>query len=329
MAKDYYQLLGISRSATEKEIRAAFRRLARKYHPDLNPSQPKAAEQFVEINEAHEVLSNPETRRLYDRYGDAWRQAHQSVQQDPHGGFGPFGWRQGSSDSGDSDHVTSGFDLGDVLGQFFGRGPSSGTRRSRSRRQSPTLEHQVELSFEEVHDGATRTIQFTRQVACGRCGGSRPGHSEICQICIGQGFTFQPVRGEVSIPAGVEDGSRVRVKAGGQDLVLIIGVRPHGTFKRKGSDLFADVEVPLYDALLGGEVVVHTLKGSVALTLPPETPNGRVFRLASQGMPLLGRPAEIGALYVNVRTVLPINLTDNERRHFQELQSMRKAETDV
>jgi DnaJ-class molecular chaperone len=322
MAKDYYQLLGIPRSASEKEIRAAFRRLARKYHPDLNPGQSKAAEQFVEINEAHEVLSNPETRGLYDRYGDAWKQAHQSGQQDPHGGFGPFRRRPEPSGSGD-------FDLGDVLGQFFGRGPGSGTRRSRSGTQSATLEHQVELSLEEVHDGATRTIQFTRQVACGRCGGRRPGRGEICQICIGQGFTFQPVRGEVSIPAGVEDGARVRVKAGGQDLVLIIGVRPHGTFKRKGPDLFADVEVPLYDALLGGEVVVHTLKGSVALTLPPETPNGRVFRLASQGMPLLGHSAEIGALYVNVRTVLPVNLTDDERRHFQELQSIRKAENDV
>ena len=222
-----------------------------------------------------------------------------------------------------------GFDLGDVLGQFFGRTARSSGTRSQSNPRAATLEHRVDLSLEEVFDGATRTIQFTRQVACDRCKGHPMGRGEICQVCIGQGFTFQPVRGEVSIPAGVEEGSRVRVRAGGQDLVLVISIRSHTTFKRKGTDLFADVEVPLYDAVLGGEVVVQTLKGSVALTLPPETPNGRVFRLASQGMPLLGRPSEIGALYVNVRILLPVNLTDHERRRFQELGHMRKGERDV
>ena len=322
MAKDYYQLLGVPRSASEKEVRAAFRRLARKYHPDLNPGQPKAAEHFVKINEAHEVLSNTETRRLYDQHGHAWKQAHQFAQQDPHAGFGPFRWRQSPMSAG-------GFDLGDVLGQVFGRTARSSGTRSQSSPRAATLDHRVDLSLEEVFDGATRTIQFTRQVACDRCKGHPMGRGEICQVCIGQGFTFQPVRGEVSIPAGVEEGSRVRVRAGGQDLVLVISIRSHTTFKRKGTDLFADVEVPLYDAVLGGEVVVQTLKGSVALTLPPETPNGRVFRLASQGMPLLGRPSEIGALYVNVRILLPVNLTDDERRRFQELGHMRKGERDV
>ena len=323
MAKDYYNLLGVPRSASEREIRAAFRRLARKHHPDLNPGQPDAAERFKEINEAHEVLSNPESRRLYDRFGDNWKQAQQFGQQGPpeasHVRWGP-----GQAGPGAFDDLLGDFDLGDVFGRFFGGGRGGVGTTSRPRPRPTTLEQPVELTLEEAHDGAVRAIQVTRQAACARCEGRGNASGGMCPACLGRGFTFQPTRGEARIPPGVESGSRVRVNAGGQEVLLVITVRPDPRFRRTGADLHAEVAVPLYDALLGGEVVVQTLKGSVALTMPPETPNGRVFRLANQGMPHLGRPSEKGALYVSAKVVLPVTLSEEERQHFEELRGLRK-----
>ena len=323
MAKDYYNLLGVSRSASEREIRAAFRRLARKHHPDLNPGQSDAAERFKEINEAQEVLSNEESRRLYDRFGDNWKQAQQLGQQAPPGA-GHVRWGPGTAGPGSFDDLMGDVDLGDVFGRFFGGGRGGVGTTSRPRGRATTLEQPVELTLEEAHDGAVRAIQVTRQMACDRCEGRGRASGGMCPACLGRGFTFQPTRGEARIPPGVESGSRVRVNAGGQEVLLVITVRPDPRFRRNGADLHAEVGVPLYDALLGGEVVVQTLKGSVALTMPPETPNGRVFRLANQGMPHLGRPSEKGALYVSAKVVLPAKLTEEERQRFGELRNLRK-----
>ena len=323
MAKDYYNLLGVPRSASEREIRAAFRRLARKHHPDLNPGQPDAAERFKEINEAHEVLSNAESRRLYDRFGGNWKQAQQFGQQGPPGAS-HVRWGPGQAGSGAFDDLLGDFDLGDVFGRFFGGGRGGVGTTSRPRPRPTTLEQPVELTLEEAHDGAVRAIQVTRQAPCMRCGGQGRASGGMCPACLGRGFTFQPTRGEARIPPGVESGSRVRVNAGGQEVLLVITVRPDPRFRRTGADLHAEVGVPLYDALLGGEVVVQMLKGSVALTMPPETPNGRVFRLANQGMPHLGRPSEKGALYVSAKVVLPAKLSEEERRRFEELRGLRK-----
>ena len=322
MARDYYNLLGVPRSASERDIRAAFRRLARKHHPDLNPGQPDAADRFKEINEAHEVLSNAESRRLYDRFGHNWKQAQQFGQQGPPGA-GRVRWGPGQAGPGAFDDLLGDFDLGDVFGRFFGGGRGVGTA-SRPRPRPTTLEQPVELTLEEAHDGAVRAIQVTRQAPCSRCDGRGRTSGGMCPACLGRGFTFQPTRGEARIPPGVESGSRVRVHAGGQEVLLVISVRPDPRFRRTGADLHAEVAVPLYDALLGGEVVVQTLKGSVALTMPPETPNGRVFRLANQGMPHLGRPSEKGALYVSAKVVLPAKLSEEERRRFEELRGLRK-----
>ena len=323
MARDYYNLLGVPRSASEREVRAAFRRLARKHHPDLNPGRPDAAERFKEINEAHEVLSNAESRRLYDRFGHNWKQAQQFGGQGPPGA-GHFRWGPGSAGPGVFDDLLGDFDLGDVFGRFFGAGRGGVGTASRPRARPASLEQPVELTLEEAHDGAVRAIQVTRQTPCDRCEGRGRASGGTCPACLGRGFTFQPTRGEARIPPGVESGSRVRVVAGGQEVLLVITVRPDPRFRRTGADLHAEVAVPLYDALLGGEVVVQTLKGSVALTMPPETPNGRVFRLANQGMPHLGRPSEKGALYVTAKVALPASLTDEERRRFQELRALRK-----
>ena len=319
MAKDYYELLGVPRNAGEKEIRAAYRKLARKHHPDVNPGQDDTAERFKEINEANEVLSNSESRKLYDRHGENWRQ----VQQHGAGSASPGGgvqWQVGDL----------GGDLfGDLLGRgggifdtFFGGGRRGAGTRTRQQRAA-ALEQSVEITLEEAFNGTTRALQVTGQTVCARCGGTGVVGVAACPECLGQGFSYQPVRGEVAIPPGVDNGSRVRVSPGGQQVVLVVHVDPHLKFQRKGTDLYTEVSVPLYDAMLGTEVVVPTLTGQVALTLPPESQNGRVFRLGRQGMPKLGTPSERGTLYVTIKTELPMSLTNEERELFKRLQGLR------
>ena len=312
MAADYYKVLGIDRSAGDREVRAAFRRLARRYHPDVNHGEPDAAERFKEINEAHEVLSDPESRRLYDRYGDRWRDVQRGV--DP--SQARRQWRTQTVDPG-------GF--GDLFGSLFGGGWGGPSRGRRGPQRAPTLEQPVEITLEEAFHGATRPLQITGQTPCALCGGRGIVNNAMCQACLGQGFAYQPVRGEVSIPPGVDTGSRVRVAPGGHQVTLVVTVQPHPRFERKGDDLSAEVSVPLYDAVLGAEVVVPTLTGQVALKLPPESQNGRVFRLGRQGMPRLGAPAERGNLFVTVRPELPVNLSDEERALFARLRDMRNT----
>jgi len=317
MAKNYYEQLGIPRDADEKQIRMAYRRLARKYHPDVNSGQAESAERFKEVNEANEVLSNAESRKLYDRYGDNWRQVQQrgpgaatSERRGPMGGD-PFGGMFG------------GADIGSMFGNLFGGGGRRGGGRQRQQRPEP-LEQQIEMTLDEAFNGATRALQVTGQTACTRCGGTGIAEGAACPECLSQGFSYQPVRGEVAIPAGVDNGSRVRVNPGGQQVVLIVQIQSHPKFQRKGVDLYTEVSVPLYDVVLGAEVVVPTMTGQVALTLPPESQNGRVFRLGGQGMPKMSAPTERGTLYVTIKSELPTSLTDEERGLFEQLQALRK-----
>lgn len=317
MASDYYKVLGIDRNAAEKDVRAAFRKLARKYHPDVNHGEPNATERFKEINEAHEVLSNPESRRLYDRYGDSWRDAQR--------GGAPFQggrrWRTETIDpEGFEDFFTSG--SGGFFDSFFRTARGARQRGPGPQRPSP-MEQPVELTLEEAFHGATRALQVAGQTPCSACNGVGVVDRQTCRACLGQGFSYQPVRGEVSIPAGVDNGSRVRVSPGGQQVVLVVTVQPHPRFERRGDDLSTEVTVPLYDAILGAEAVVPTLTGQVALKLPPESQNGRVFRLGRQGMPKLGNPSERGNLFVTIRTELPTDLSDEERRMFERLRELR------
>ena len=319
MAKNYYDLLGVSRDADERQIRLAYRRLARKYHPDVNSGQDDAAERFKEVNEANEVLSNTESRKLYDRYGENWRQVQQ------HGrGAATSGdrvhWQGGGNPFGDI--FGGGGDIGSMVGNLFG-GARRGGGRQRQQRPAP-LEQPVEITLDEAFKGTTRALQITGQTICTRCGGTGIVDSAACPECLSQGYSYQPVRGEVAIPVGVDEGSRVRVTPGGQQVVLIVQVQPHPKFQRKGADLYTEVSVPLYDVVLGTEVVVPTMTGQVALTLPPESQNGRVFRLGGQGMPKLGAPSERGTLYVTIKTELPTTLTDEERQLFGQLQGLRK-----
>ena len=290
---DYYDILGVSRSADEKEIRQAYRRLARQHHPDVNPGDDAAAERFKTINAAYEVLSDADKRGKYDRYGDRWEQAEHFEQQ---GGadFSQFfhGGNFSGRGPGGFTFSTGGATLSDLLGGLGGFASDLGGGRGERFRSRPA-DVPVEITLEEADRGATRLVNLPD----GR-------------------------RLEVKIPAGIADGGRVHIAAGssaGGEFNLLVTVLPHGQFERNGDDLTTTVDVPLLDTVLGGKATVKTLRGQIELTLPPETQNGRRFRLAGQGMAKLNDPEQRGNLYAVVNVSLPTNLTDEQRRLFEQL----------
>ena len=309
--KDYYRILGVDRNATEKEIKQAYRRLARKYHPDVNPGDKEAEERFKEINEAYEVLSDPEKRRKYDQLGASWQQ-WQRMGGNPR----DFDWSQWFSREwpGGRVHVEYG-DLGDLFGEgifsdFFraifgdvGTRPRARWWEARPRyARGQDYEQPVEISLEEAFRGTKRVLE-------------KDGR-----------------RLEVTIPPGVKTGSRVRIAGqggpgigGGRpgDLYLKVTVLPHPIFKRQGDDLHCEVPVDLYTAVLGGEVRVPTLEGDVMLKIPPGTQGGQTFRLRGKGMPNLRNPRQRGDLYVKVQVKVPQNLSQRERELFRELAKRR------
>lgn len=355
MAKDYYGMLGVPRNASEKAIKQAYRRLARRSHPDVNPGDKAAEARFKEINEAYQVLSDPERRRRYDRYaqryGDHWEQAEefeQAARQRGAGAHGfdpadlfrgrgqarageePFVYRSDAGESFDADDLFGDRGpFGDLFGGLFrGAGRQA---RSGGARASRDLTHEVEVTLEEAFQGTTRVLQLETEQVCSDCRGAGKVAGVPCAACRGSGRLGQPRRLEVKIPPGVATGSRVRVALGAGpangsgSLYLDVKVRPHDRFERRGDDLYAEVPVPLYDALLGGEVAVATLRGTVALRIPPQTQNGRQFRLAGRGMPhLKGNGA--GDLYVRASVMLPEKLTVGEQDLFAELRRMRDGE---
>ncbi|MDP2954190.1 MAG: DnaJ C-terminal domain-containing protein [Chloroflexota bacterium] len=321
MARDYYEVLGVNRNASAKEVQQAYRRLARKHHPDVNPGDKAAEERFKGINAAYEVLSSPEKRQKYDQFGDRWEQAERVAKAGSPGGS-PYG--RVSPESPDFGFGDSG-DLGSIFEDLL-RG--KGFRRRPRRGQD--LEQPVEVTLEEAWRGTTRFVETQAEEACPACAGSGVGPKGPCHSCRGTGRVLRPRRLEVKIPPGVNDGSRVRVAGeGGQgsnggprgDLYLVISVKPHSLFQRKGDDLEEDVSVPLTVAMLGGEVQVPTLKGKVALKIPSETQNGTVFRLAGQGMPHLGSSGR-GDLFARAKVVLPDRLTEREKKLFEELRAL-------
>ena len=298
---DYYDILGVGRDADEKEIRQAYRRLARQHHPDVNPGDEAAAERFKTINVAYETLSDADKRAKYDRYGDQWQRAEQFerpggadfAQFFQSGNFGGGNFRVhdfGGGPGGGFAFTTGGGSIEDVfggLGAFGNRGGMGERMRPRP------AEVSVDITLEEADAGATRLVSL----ADGR-------------------------RLEVKIPAGINDGGKVHIAAGGDgggEFNLAVSVLPHQRFQRDGDDLHTTVAVPLLDAVLGGTAVVPTLRGQIELTLPPETQNGRRFRLAGQGMARLNEPGRRGNLYATVNVTLPSQLTDTQRALFEQL----------
>jgi curved DNA-binding protein len=309
--KDYYKTLGVSKNASAEEIKKAYRKLARQHHPDIN-KKPEAEKRFKEINEANEVLSDPEKRKRYDTVGPEWERFRQGGQQP--GGFqwvytgqpgaDPF---NGGEAGGFSDFFRTLFGEGQTdfdAGPLFGR-PTARRRRSVA---GADVESEVEITLAEAYKGTERSVEMRLPDGATR-------------------------RLSVKIPAGVRDGQRIRLagqgapgSAGGPsgDLFLRVRVRPHPVFQRDGDDLRLDLPVALHEALLGAEVTVPTLKGRVSLRIPPETQNGRTIRLAGQGMPRA--TGGFGDLYVTVKVVLPTKLTEKERELVNELATTRAGE---
>jgi curved DNA-binding protein len=317
--KDYYQTLGVSRDADEKEIKRAFRRLARQYHPDVNPDDAEAEERFKEINEAYEVLSDPEKRSKYDRLGADWQRWQQTG-----GRPGDFDWSRWAAGApgGQRVHVRYGTpeDLEDLFGgaspfsdffsQIFGGmgagGAAPGGFEYRVRPQrGQDYEQEVAISLQEAYQGTSRVLQ-------------KDGRKL-----------------EVKIPPGARTGTRVRMAgeggpgtAGGPagNLYLRVKVRPDPQFERQDDDLQVTVPVDLYTAVLGGQARVPTLSGPVMLTIPAGTQNGRTFRLRGKGMPRLRQPEQHGDLYAKVDVQLPTDLTPRQQELFEELRRISQEE---
>ncbi|MBN2147099.1 MAG: J domain-containing protein [Anaerolineales bacterium] len=305
--KDYYQILGVDRKASKDEIKRAYRKLAMQYHPDRNPDDKKSEEKFKEVNEAYQVLSDPEKRTRYDQLGDSYNRWQQRGA--PGGDFRWEDWFT-TSPGGGNVHVDVG-DLNDILGggfseffrRIFGGAPDTGdavrgrTYPRRSRIDRPSYQQELPISLSEAYHGTTRLLNLE-----GR-------------------------RLEVKIPRGARSGTKVRVAdavgpgSPGQksDLFLVIQVANDPRFERKGDDLYTEIPVDLYVAVLGGEVKVPTLSGDVVLTIPAGTQPGQAIRLSGRGMPLLKSPSTFGDLLVRIKVRLPKNLTNKQRELFQEL----------
>jgi DnaJ-class molecular chaperone len=316
--KDYYATLGVGKTATEKEIKQAFRKLARKHHPDVNPGDKAAEARFKEINEAYEVLGDPPKRKKYDELGANWRAYEQAERT---GGPNPFagqwnvnvGGGQGGFRTMTQEEMEEMFGdrnpFSDFFTTFFGGGFGSensarGGTRGRSRtRKGRDVEHEIELSLEDAYHGTTRRLSLKHD-----------GHTRTV---------------DVRIPAGVGDGSRVRISSEGEpgtggaasgDLYLRVRLAPHPLFERKGRDLYVKVPLPVTTAVLGGEVEVPTIAGKpVRLRIPALTQNGQVFRLKGYGMPAVNKNEDKGDSYARVEVQLPTQLTPEERSHYEAL----------
>ena len=342
--KDYYNTLGVKRGASEKEIKSAFRKLARKHHPDVNPGDRESEARFKEISEAYEVLSDAEKRKKYDQFGSEWERYQQSS-----GGPGGFDFSKYSQSYGapGGGATFEGFDaagadgFSDFFEMLFGRaarggsggaggGYYSGGRTRTTPRIGDDYEEQIEVTLEEAFSGTPRILQLDVPETCPTCGGRGISGNRMCSACNGTGIQRRTRRLEVKIPAGVHSGSRVRVSgeggpgtggAGKGDLYLRVSVLPNSRFERKGDDIYTAVQVPLYTAVLGGEVEVPTLKGSrLALRIPPGTQNGKTFRLAGQGMPNLKESGKRGDLFAKLDVALPSELEEREKQLYEELQ---------
>ena len=317
--RDYYEILELNKNASQEEIKKAYRKLARKHHPDVNPGDPSAEDRFKDINEANEVLSDPDKRQKYDQFGTHWQQYERAGGRPEDFNWNP--WQQAGG-GGYSQQVSQ-EELEQIFGNMGGMGGAGGfsdffetlfggAGRGGSvnfggqpirRQRGQDTEHTVEITLEEAYQGTQRVLQWEN----GR-------------------------KIEAKIPPGVKVGSKVRLRGqggrgarGGQagDLFLKIKILPHPLFERDGDNLRTSIPVGLYDALLGGEIEVTGIDRRIKLKIPPETDNGQTFRLKGLGMPNLRNPENLGDLLVKIEVKLPKNLTKEEKQGFHELRRLR------
>jgi len=331
--KDYYAILGVPKNAAEKDIKSAYRKLARKWHPDANPKNPKEAEEkFKELSEAYEVLGDPEKRKKYDVLGPNWQQAAQQAEQqrryrtNVNGQDFEFDLGEGGAGG------PSGFsDFFDVFFSGIGRRPTAQSPGFARRGQD--LETTIDLGLRDVYDGGSKSVSLQIEDVCPRCHGTGTESGRLCSQCHGTGHVLIHRRFEVTIPKGIGDGQRIRLAGQGGaginggpngDLYLIVKLYDDPTYKRRGDDLYVDLPVSIYDLALGGEVNVPTLSGQVAMTIPAGTQNNRLLRLSGRGMPRVKGKGS-GDQYVRLIGQLPTSLSDKETKLFKELASLRNG----
>lgn len=300
---DYYKILGIDKSASEADIKKAYRKLARKHHPDLNPDNKEAERKFKELNEANEVLSNPENRKKYDQYGENWKhgdayeQAQQQQRQSRQQQSGGFGGAQFSEGEDFSDFFNSMFGGNARQSGGFG-GSSRGSASGKFKGQDISADLNLHLK------DAAKTHQQT--------------------------FEINGKKIRITIPAGIADGQQIKLKNHGNpginggpngDLYITFHILPDAKFTRVGDDLKMEQEIALYDAILGGEVLIKTFEGDIKLKIKPETQNGTAVRLKGKGFPVYKKEGSFGDLYVTFQVKLPTNLTEKEKELFQQLKN--------
>lgn len=291
--KDYYQILGVNKTATDDEIKKAYRKLARKLHPDLNPNDKEAHKKFQEINEANEVLSDPEKRKKYDKYGKDWQHADQFEQarqsQQHHGGFG-------ESFSGDFDQG----DFSEFFNSMFG-GMGGSRRRKEAKFRGEDYHAELQLNLSDVYKT----------------------HQQV--------LTVNGKNIRITIPAGVEDGQKIKIKGHGAaginggpngDLYINFHVLNNTKFKRDVKDLYATADIDLYTAVLGGEITVDTFDGKAKLTIKPGTQNGTKVRLKGKGFPVYRKEGEFGDLIITLNVRTPTNLTEKQKELFEQLSKL-------
>jgi len=305
--KDYYKVLGVDRTATPEEIKKAYRKLALKYHPDKTKGDKTAEEKFKDVNEANEVLGDPEKRKKYDRFGEEWK--HYQETGAPAGGFdwskytGGGGGQARSMNREEFDAMFGEEGVGDLFDLLFGQRGSQRRGRRGAVLRGEDLDAETTLSLEEAYHGGTRLIKLDGQTI---------------KVTLKPGITDQQV---LRIPG--KGGGGLNGGPNG-DLFLRIKLAPHPEFERKGNDLHCDMTVDLYTAVLGGKAQVKTLKGMVKVDIPGETQNGKVLRLRALGMPISGKKNEFGNLFVKIVVQIPQDLSEQEIDLFKKLAALRK-----
>lgn len=324
--RDYYEILGVARTATQEDLKKAYRRLARQYHPDLHSGSRKSQmeQKFKELNEAYETLRRPESRKMYDRYGHRWQEAEAYEKARREAGAGPgmgpeFEFREGYG---------QGFDVGDIFETFFGQssraGAGAGFRGFATKGED--LDTVVRLTLREVMSGATRLVELSEPIPCPSCRGTGRVQGRLCPACRGAGRRTEVKTIEVKIPVGVQHGTRVRVAGKGApglhggkrgDLYLTVELVPDQVFRPDGADVHVTLPVWPWEAALGAEVLAPTLSGPVRIKVPPASRSGEKLRLKGKGLHSSSR--QRGDLLVTLQIVTPSPMTEQDRKLFEQL----------